>query len=109
MPAAQPANTHALGDLSPAGRTGRAKLAAGRAGYLPRSESSSPARSSGRTSTSLALDPSLGPTTPRLSSRSISRPALANPTRSLRWSIDVEPRSEEHTSELQSPVHLVCR
>src|SRR5690348_18359147 len=23
--------------------------------------------------------------------------------------LDVSPRSEEHTSELQSPVHLVCR
>ena len=38
-----------------------------------------------------ALLPSLGPTTPRDSSRSISRPALANPTRSLRCSIEVDP------------------
>ena len=35
-----------------------------------------------------ALD---GPTTPRSSSRSMRRPARANPTRSLRWSIEVEP------------------
>src|ERR1022692_4348056 len=57
----------------------------------PRSEAMSPGSSSGLTSTSMALDPSLGPTTPRLSSRSISRPAFAQPTRSLRWSIEVEP------------------
>src|SRR5258706_471993 len=61
------------------------------AAYRPRRDSSSSGKSSGRTRTSLALDPSLGPTTPRLSSRSMSRPALAKPTRSLRWSMDVEP------------------
>src|SRR5690348_18111193 len=33
------------------------------------------------------------------------QPTSARPSRSSRWS----PRSEEHTSELQSPVHLVCR
>src|SRR5690348_17983884 len=27
----------------------------------------------------------------------------------LRAKLGVDPRSEEHTSELQSPVHLVCR
>src|SRR5438552_12685986 len=27
----------------------------------------------------------------------------------LRWNSRTEPRSEEHTSELQSPDHLVCR
>src|SRR5690348_17465811 len=25
------------------------------------------------------------------------------------WAVTARPRSEEHTSELQSPVHLVCR
>src|SRR5690348_17880389 len=30
-------------------------------------------------------------------------------TRRLRPGLNLEPRSEEHTSELQSPVHLVCR
>ena len=35
-----------------------------------------------------------GPTTPRVSSRSIRRPALAKPTRSLRCSMDVEPNCE---------------
>ena len=42
-------------------------------------------------STSRALEPSDGPTTPLRSSRSISRPARENPTRSLRWSIEVDP------------------
>ena len=57
----------------------------------PRREARTASRSSGLTRTSRALDPSLGPTTPRDSIRSISRPALANPTRSLRCNIDVEP------------------
>ena len=57
----------------------------------PRISISVPASSSGLTSTSRALEPSLGPTMSRVSIRSISRPALANPTRSLRCSIDVEP------------------
>src|SRR5438876_1161307 len=34
-----------------------------------------------------------------------TRPSVAHPRRSCRR----RPRSEEHTSELQSPVHLVCR
>ena len=52
------------------------------------------------TRTSRALDPSDGPTIPRDSSRSISRPALANPTRSLRWSIDVDPNWVVTTSSV---------
>ena len=48
--------------------------------------------------TSRALEPSLGPTISRDSSRSMSRPALAKPTRSLRWSIDVEPNCVVTTS-----------
>src|SRR5690348_17905016 len=40
-----------------------------------------------------------------LASATIS-PALASPALSRRWP---NGRSEEHTSELQSPVHLVCR
>src|SRR5690348_17678432 len=32
-----------------------------------------------------------------------------SPTPSLGMLISSRPRSEEHTSELQSPVHLVCR
>ena len=50
------------------------------------------------TSTSLALAPSFGSTTPLLSSRSISRPALANPTRSLRCTMEVEPNWVRMTS-----------
>ena len=57
-------------------------------------------RSSGRTSTSRALEPSLGPTMPRDSSRSMRRPALAKPTRSLRWSIEVEPNCVVTTSSV---------
>src|SRR5687768_17775164 len=34
----------------------------------------------------------------------IPRPAITIPTITQRW-----PRSEEHTSELQSRLHLVCR
>src|SRR5258708_13005307 len=30
-------------------------------------------------------------------------------TRQFRWALLTGPRSEEHTSELQSPDHLVCR
>ena len=47
--------------------------------------------SSGVMSTARAFDPSEGPTTPRRSRRSISRPAREKPTRSLRCSIDVDP------------------
>src|ERR1700726_1036854 len=66
--------------------------------YPPRREVSTSSRSSGRFKTSRALEPSLGPTIPLLSSKSMSRPAFAKPTRSLRCSMDVEPnwlRSEE--------------
>jgi len=44
------------------------------------------------------LEPSDGPTTPRLSRRSMSRPARAKPTRSLRWSIEVEPSCDRTTN-----------
>ncbi|CFS08622.1 Uncharacterised protein [Mycobacterium tuberculosis] len=57
-----------------------------------------PANSSGLTSTSRAFEPSLGPTMPRVSIRSIKRPALAKPTRSLRCSIDVDPNWLDTTS-----------
>src|SRR4051794_41434069 len=40
------------------------------------------------------------PPTNVIPNRSVSR---------LRMSASFRPRSEEHTSELQSPVHLVCR
>ena len=50
------------------------------------------------TSTSRAFDPSEGPTISRDSSRSMRRPALANPTRSLRCSIEVEPNCVLTTS-----------
>src|SRR5258708_23628607 len=33
----------------------------------------------------------------------------ANPTTAALWSSFLQERSEEHTSELQSPDHLVCR
>src|SRR4029078_5023082 len=64
----------------------------------PRSVAMPPSISSGLTSTSRAFEPSLGPTTPLLSRMSISRPALAKPTRSLRCSIDVDPNCVETTS-----------
>jgi hypothetical protein len=57
-------------------------------------------RSSGLTSTSRALEPSDGPTTPRDSSRSMRRPALAKPTRSLRCSIEVDPNWVVTTSSV---------
>ena len=59
---------------------------------------SRPASSSGTTSTSRALEPSDGPTMLRDSIRSISRPALAKPTRSLRCSIEVDPNWVDTTS-----------
>src|SRR5438876_8520217 len=31
------------------------------------------------------------------------------PTDGVTYAVKITPRSEEHTSELQSPVHLVCR
>src|SRR4051794_2826769 len=42
------------------------------------------------------------------SARTSSAPPSSLP-RSVRSTSRTEPRSEEHTSELQSPVHLVCR
>ncbi len=50
----------------------------------PGIEAITPARSSGLTQHSRAFEPSLGTTTPRVSIRSIRRPAFAKPTRSLR-------------------------
>ena len=51
-------------------------------------------------STSRALLPVLGPTTPRSSRRSMMRPARAKPTLSLRWSIEVDPSCERTTSSM---------
>ena len=47
---------------------------------------------------------------PRVSIRSISRPALAKPTRSLRCSIEVEPnwRGHHQLDGLQEHVHVVA-
>src|SRR5438552_13097009 len=45
----------------------------------------------------------------RSESRSMRTWALRPATRSLPSRRASEPRSEEHTSELQSPDHLVCR
>ena len=67
---------------------------------IPLSVAMTASISSGFTSTSRALEPSLGPTTPRLSMMSIRRPALAKPTRSLRCSIEVEPNWVETTSSM---------
>src|SRR5690348_18134447 len=38
-----------------------------------------------------------------------SRCGVLQSSGSKTWVIAMRPRSEEHTSELQSPVHLVCR
>ena len=86
-----------------AGRATRRRLrrrrpAGSPGGSSPRSSASVSGRSSGLTSTSRALEPSHGPTIPRDSIRSISRPALAKPTRSLRCSIEVEPNWVDTTS-----------
>src|SRR5438477_2180042 len=40
--------------------------------------------------------------------RCLNRP-VSSPHRSSVWRWDARPRSEEHTSELQSHVNLVCR
>lgn len=73
-------------------RSGDGGAAAGhRSAHSGLIDSSTSASSSGLISTSRALDPSDGPTMPRVSIRSISRPALAKPTRSLRCSMLVEP------------------
>ena len=53
-------------------------------------------------STERAFEPSDGPTMPRRSSRSIRRPARAKPTRSLRWSMLVEPSPLRTTSSMAS-------
>ena len=84
------------------GGEGGARVAVGGVGTRPTAvpasvsdhrlyRSASCSSSSGVMSTARALDPSDGPTTPRRSSRSISRPALEKPTRSLRCNIDVDP------------------
>jgi hypothetical protein len=48
----------------------------------------------------LARIPIDGPTTPRCSRMSISRPARAKPTLSLRWSIDVDPSWDRTISSM---------
>src|SRR5258708_12266894 len=57
--------------------------------------------------------PFLGSPLPRLATRQLRRP-VASPCRSRftcgQWTpVPMLRRSEEHTSELQSPDHLVCR
>src|SRR4051794_41198876 len=37
------------------------------------------------------------------------RPSTVSGIVDAKWLASLAPRSEEHTSELQSPVHLVCR
>src|SRR5258708_14393114 len=66
--------------------------------------SKSPSRSVSDIRTSRDLLPSYGPTMRCSASWSMIRAARVYPIASLRCS-----RSEEHTSELQSPDHLVCR
>jgi len=44
------------------------------------------------------IEPSDGPTTPRCSSKSMSRPARAKPTLSFLWSMDVDPSRDLTTS-----------
>src|SRR5690348_17672827 len=39
----------------------------------------------------------------------LALPDASSARRAARSSQSIQPRSEEHTSELQSPVHLVCR
>src|SRR5256885_6295264 len=39
----------------------------------------------------------------------LNRPSFSSLSRSLRKASNRAPRSEEHTSELQSPCNLVCR
>ena len=67
----------------------------------------SPSSSSGVIRTARALEPSLGPTTPACSSRSMSRPARAKPTRSLRCSIDVDPSWRAHDEVARLDQQLV--
>src|SRR5438876_7513959 len=45
----------------------------------------------------------------RVSASAISRSSAWNSPRSTASQRSLNERSEEHTSELQSPVHLVCR
>src|SRR4051794_41933189 len=54
----------------------------------------------------LSLHDALPISASRQRSTSSTAPGLLGSTR---HSADRRPRSEEHTSELQSPVHLVCR
>ncbi|CAB4870130.1 unannotated protein [freshwater metagenome] len=91
------AGTASLATAETAAATGAA--AAGATGASsPRSFARTDPSWSADTSTSRALDPSLGPTMLRDSMRSIKRPALAKPTRNLRCSIDVDPNWLDTTS-----------
>ena len=76
----------------------------------PRSSASVVGRSSGLTSTSRALDPSDGPTTPRDSSRSIRRPALAkpDPQLALQHRGRAELRGDDELGGLQQQVEVVA-
>ena len=51
-------------------------------------------------STSLGFDPSLGPTMPRSSSKSMILPARANPTRSFLCNIEVDPSCDSTTKSI---------
>ena len=75
----------------PARRRSWARPERPRCRHHPGYRSASCSSSSGAMSTARAFDPSEGPTTPRRSRRSMSRPALEKPTRSLRCNIDVDP------------------
>src|SRR5690606_15227620 len=102
--ASRPAHLHDLAGEAEGGMVGGLELdvvALELSGCVHRSPSNvaiTASISSGLIMTSRALEPSLGPTIPRLSRMSISRPALAKPTRNLRCSIDVEPNWVETTS-----------
>src|SRR5690348_17996502 len=49
------------------------------------------------------------PSASRRGIRSHRRERAKGPRRQRTLGVSAAPRSEEHTSELQSPVHLVCR
>src|SRR2546430_6354364 len=51
----------------------------------------------------------LFPYTTLFRSQSEAARCFSNPTHGSGWIVQVQPRSEEHTSELQSQSNLVCR
>ena len=78
-------------------RVTRPRRAGCREGDPGTTERYSSSRYSGPLRTLRALEPSPGATIPSFSSWSMRRPARAKPTRSLRWSIEVEPDCVEMT------------